>query len=178
MIGVHFVCPTSGLRHLQLATCPLQPADFRSLLARQDLCKDAIDAYLVGDGLRSARVVAGEHDDFDAHGVKLVNGLFGGWLDRVGHGDDAHRFAVDRYQHGGLGLTLQACDLLTQAIERNAVFSQQPGRSNQHHVSIHRCPNAAAGHRLERLRLGQRQSLRLSRLDNRLAQRMLGDALC
>ena len=63
--GEHFVRLATGFCHLRLATstplrygtsCPLQPADFRSLLAGQNLGQDAIDAYLVGDGLGSTRV--------------------------------------------------------------------------------------------------------------------------
>ena len=86
---------------------------------RQDFGKVMIDADLVGDCRRRARIVARQHVDFQSQFFQLGNCRFGIWLERVRDGNQPCRFAVDCREHRRLAFIRQFTRLRFQAIERD-----------------------------------------------------------
>ena len=72
----------------------------------------SIHARLRADGLGGALVIAGEHDDIDAHILQLAYGLRAVWLDDVRHGDHAEQTSASAEEQRRLALpaaSLSAC---------------------------------------------------------------------
>ena len=67
----------------------LQTADFALLILWQYFRDDAVGADLLANGFGGFGMVAGEHDDINAHALQFFNGSLAGWLDDIGDSDDA-----------------------------------------------------------------------------------------
>lgn len=80
------------------AALRLQGADFGFLARRQNACNDVVgvQADRCADVAGRGGIVAGQQHDLQAQSLHLVDGRFRGFLDDVGHADDARRLAGQR----------------------------------------------------------------------------------
>ena len=103
----------------------LLAADERHLVLGRRLREEVVDARLLGDRLRRARVVAGDHDRADAHAPQLVEALAHAVLDDVLEADDAERDAVlgdDQRRAAGGG------DAVDELVELDRRLAGRPRR--------------------------------------------------
>src|SRR5205085_4992326 len=68
------------------AAVALEAADHGDLVGGEHFGEDRRDADLAGDRLGGGLVVAGDHDDVDAHGAQVGDRGGGGGLEGGGHG--------------------------------------------------------------------------------------------
>ena len=98
-----------------------------------------IDAKLSGHCGGGAAVVAGDHDKFDTERVQLPDGLGGGGFYRIGHGEDAGRFAIEGDKHGGLSLFLKLHGGGFKRIKSGDGLVFEEIRFTDHHGAVRRC---------------------------------------
>src|ERR1035437_3112137 len=84
---------------------------------RFNACFHLIESEFLGHGVRSALVVAGEHDDFQTELVKLRDGFGRGCLDEIGHRENSRSVAIDGGEHCRLSFRLQRRCLLFDSFQ-------------------------------------------------------------
>ena len=75
--------------HGYLLAALLELADLLLLILRQHFRHHAVYTDLSADGLGGLFMVTGKHDYFNAHGLKISNGLLAGGLHHICHCDHA-----------------------------------------------------------------------------------------
>src|SRR5207237_2952974 len=82
-------------------TLLLETSHLRDLVGGKDFGEHLTDADVLGDGGGRGPVVAGDHDDVDAHAREVGNASGGVVLEGVGHGQHAPDLASPGGQDGG-----------------------------------------------------------------------------
>jgi len=88
-------------------TLGIERFDRLELVLWQQVALGFVDTDLGGNGVGGVRVVAGEHQGFDAQLMQLADRFAAGLLDRVCHGEKRQRACVVAQQDHGFALFLQ-----------------------------------------------------------------------
>jgi len=95
-------------------------------ILRHELGMDFVDPELTCDGLSGGEVVAGAHDDFQAHVVQGADRFRAGRLDRIGDGENAREFGIGSDPYHRLGVFLQLLRALLPIVRNvNALFGEE-----------------------------------------------------
>ena len=120
------------------------------LVLRLDAGVDFIDAELLRDGACGALVVAGEHDDFDAELMQMVDGSGGRFFDRIGDGEDARGASVNADEHRAVALVLKLRGFGFEICEiTDALRFQKRRFADEHAPPIDFASDTAASGRFE-----------------------------
>ena len=148
-------------------------ADDALLAVGQDAGDDLVHARLGADGLRGALVVAGEHDDADAHVAQLANGARAVLLDDVGHGDDAGELAALGKVQRGLALLGEGFGLLAHVVGDGGLGDDELVVAGGQLFAVHGGDDAVAGQSLKGADLGSLHVQLLAALHDGASQRVL-----
>src|SRR6267143_2344257 len=104
----------------------LELPDLVRLLPGEDLREDLVDAELPRDRLRGPAVVPGEQGDPQPHPLQRGDRGGGVLLQRVRDRDDPRHTSVDREEHRGLPLPLEAVEGRFRGLQRDPRLPHEP----------------------------------------------------
>ncbi len=131
---------------------------------------DLVDAELARHGLGGGAVVAGEHDDADALGMKVGDRLRRRLLDRIGDGDDAGRLAIDRRPARRWRRPRASRPRSASGVDGDALAGEEAGIADDAGDAVDAALGALAGRAVEIGRLGEVQTA-FARLPRRWPRR-------
>ncbi len=133
-------------------TVTLQFADDPALVFRQQVGAD-LDAELLSDCTCRARIVAGQHDCFDAHFGQSEEPSLGIGARLVAHGDRTGEHAADD-QHGNrFALVIERCDPAAVRHRHRHPLGGSLGRAEEDVLSLDLCCQTFSAERLAITRL-------------------------
>jgi hypothetical protein len=124
--------------------------DRRSLVGRQDLRRDLVDAETSGDRVGDQLAVAGDHRHLDAHGVELLDCLGRLLSDLILDGESAEDPAIRNNVQDGAPI---ATPRLRRRVRFEAHICEQAWSTDSHGSTIH---GRACAPTAKRLKVGRR----------------------
>src|SRR5215510_7786848 len=113
----------------------LQALNHFSLLLREDLSLDALDAERARHRFCRGPAIPGEHDDLDTVLAEELQGFRRGGLDRIRDTEEPGRLTVERDEHDRLSIAAQDLRPLPQVSQLDAEFGKQGAVPQSHLVA-------------------------------------------
>ncbi|MNE11254.1 hypothetical protein D3C80_1040040 [compost metagenome] len=143
------------------------------LVGRQQVALGAVDPHHGGNGLRSMRIVTGQHDSLDTQLMQFGDRLTAAVLDRVGHGEQCQWPGAVKQQDHGLALALQRIQLGLQRWRTQPQLLDQAVVAQVVDLTGNDTTHATPGQCNEVTDLAQGQALLLAELGNGAGHRVV-----
>ena len=124
----------------------LKALDFALLVFGEHFGNHPVNADGVGDGLRGACVVAGDHCHGEVEVMELLHSVNCRWLEGVGHCDDSADLAVPTNEHCGPTLVFElGCCVVKRCWEFERCLRSEFAAADPDGAAIEVCSDAVAG---------------------------------